>query len=143
MSQDARARILALVEKHPGIHAARLAVLMGLSWNGTAHHLRRMRVEGRVATIRVGNRRLYFLPADEPLARAAACLTSEAARAIARHIRASPGATVRELAASTSLSRRVVYHHAKRLRDVGALAADGEPLRFCATPLLLRLMRVA
>lgn len=143
MSQDARARILAILGKNPGIHAARLAALIGLSWNGAAHHLRALRADRLVATLRVSNRRLYFLPLDEVVSRAAACLTSESARSIARRICAKPGENVREIALATALSRRVVYHHAKRLRDAGALAAEGEPLRFRATPLLQRLLRVS
>lgn len=142
MSQDARARILTIIEKNPGVHAARLAALADLSWNGTAHHLRKLRDEGRVATLRVSNRRLYFLPADEDVLRAAASLTSEAARATARRICDMPRANVREIASAAGLSRRVVYHHTKRLRDAGALVAESEPLRFRATPLLLRLMRL-
>lgn len=139
---DARARIFAILKTYPGIHAGRLSHLLGLSWNGTAHHLRKLREGGFVATLRVSNRRLYFLPEDEAAARAAAALTSAAARTIARQIYAKPGEDARAIAIAAGLSRRVVYHHAKRLRDFGALVAMGEPLRFHPTPLLMRLMGV-
>lgn len=139
----ARARILALLADNPGIHVGRLAALAGLSWNGTAHHLRHLGLEGLIGTLRVSNRRLYFLSSDESEAQAASVLTSAAARAIAQCVSAAPGGDVRAIASATGLSRRVVYHHAKRMRAMGALSAEGEPMRFHPTLRLLRLLRVS
>lgn len=140
---DASARILAALHSNPGIHAGRLARLVGLSWNGTAYHLRKLRAARRVATLRVSNRRLYFLPEDDVHARAASVLTSAAARTIAQAICREPGRDARGFATATGLSRRVVYHHAKRMRDISLVAAEGEPLRYRPTPLLLQLMRLS
>lgn len=73
----------------------------------------------------------------------AARLTSSAARLVARHVCEFPGENVRSVASATGLSRRVVYHHAKRLRDVGALRTEGEPLRFHPTAVLTRFVQIS
>jgi predicted transcriptional regulator len=143
VSKHAPERILATLKTNPGIHAGRLAKHVGLSWNGAAHHLRKLRAAGLVATLRVSNRRLYFLPEDDAYARVASVLTSAAARAIAHRICTDAGRNAREIANATQLSRRVVYHHTKRLRDIGLVTAEGEPLRFRPTALLVRLMRLS
>lgn len=119
-----------LLERAPGLHVAELARRLGLTWNGTLHHLRDLEAAGIVTSAWEGRRRVCFTGSASPEAvRRLRALTSPSAVRIAREVLRSPNVTIGELAARAELSRRVVYHHVQKFREVGLVRAAGEPLR--------------
>jgi DNA-binding transcriptional ArsR family regulator len=141
----ARARILDVVRREPGITVTRLRQKAGLGWSSLYHHLGRLESARAVTTVAAGRRRIVVLAGrDEPEAthRARALLLNATLRRLARAIAEGTGTDVHALARATRMGERTVYHHLRSLVGHG-LVASSVPRRHLglrATPLLLSLL---
>lgn len=110
-------RILDAVDRRPGSTLSELRRATGLGWGTIYHHLARLQRAGLVTLEKQGRLRRAFprgkgeVPPHHHHGRTR--------RRVAAAILASGPVTVEDLVAATGLSRRVVYHHAKRLIEAG------------------------
>lgn len=137
LADPTRKRIIALLERTPGLHVAEIARRLDLTWQGARHHLLVLEDAQLLSSALVRRRRVYYAGALAPqeTLRERALISPSAVR-LARAILAEPGLTVLELARRAGLTRRVAYHHALLLRGAGLVTAAGEPLRFAPAPML-------
>lgn len=137
LADPTRKRIVALLERTPGLHVAEIARRLQLTWQGARHHLVILEDASFVSSALVRRRRVYYAGALAPgeVLRERALASPSAVR-LARAILAEPGLTALELARGAGLTRRVAYHHALLLRRAGLVTAAGEPLRFSPAPML-------
>lgn len=138
LQHPVRRRLAALVEAQPGIHYQALVRASGAGQGATDHHLRKL-VSARLLTKRPGTGfTCYFPRAFDPAAAAAApVLKSDGARRILDAIRESPGASAKDVAATTGLDPATVTHHVQRLHAAGLVEAErvGRSLSLKATAL--------
>lgn len=121
-------------------NASALARAFQVSRAAARHHLALLEEAGHLASRRLGRQRVYAATSDPVIALGLSLLATPACLALALDLQAHPGASAREAAARAGLSRRVVHHHAKRLREAGLVAVEGSPFRFTATPRLRELL---
>lgn len=121
-----RQAILRLVQERPGISLSDLGRRLALRWGAASFHVARLEAGGLVRTVRIGRRRLVYA-LDASIAaypEEHAALHEPACRRLALAIIEHPGSSVSRLVEHTGLSPRVVYHHAKRLLDLGLIASS-------------------
>jgi DNA-binding transcriptional ArsR family regulator len=136
LEHPARRRIVELVEAEPGLHYQELVRRLGIGQGATEHHLRKLAEAGLVVRRRGTGFTCYFPPGrHEAAARAAPALKSDGARRILHQIRARPGLSAKEVAASTGLDPATVSHHLHRLQEAGLVEAqrNGRSLALHAT----------
>lgn len=116
-----------LIREEPGLSISEAARRLDLYWTAVALHVDRLVSAGLVRSTRVGRRRI-LVPADMTLDETIFpdILCEPACARVAIAIVANPGTRVWELCELTGMTERAVYHHVKRLVDVG-LARSAKP----------------
>lgn len=110
-------RILEAVDRRPGSGLSELRRATGLGWGTIYHHLARLQRAGLVTVEKRGRLRCAFPKGtDQAPPRDHHGRTR---RRVAAVIQERGPVTVDEVVRVTGLSRRVVYHHAKRLIESG------------------------
>lgn len=141
LASPIRREILSIVEDEPGISFRALSDRVGMNANSLSYHAFRLEIEGFLVQVRAGRRLLLFPPhyLDEMDPADVVLLAEPACRRVALAIVEHPRLTVNELVELLGDSHRSVYHHVKRLRDAGLVAA-ADPTRhrgLVAAPRLL------
>lgn len=144
LQNETRREIVQLVHDRPGISMRELSSRLGLDWSSLHYHVQRLLAAEILATTLAGRRRLVYPAAlaghEDPAERAA--LSEATARRIASAIAARPGTSAVELVEDLRESQRVVYHHLKKLVDLGLVTTPSPASRrgLVATPRLLALL---
>lgn len=120
LESEARRRIYDLILANPGLAMSALSRRAQLQWGAIHFHVLRLEAAGLVRTYRVGRRRLVFATAElDGAEEERGVLIEPACRRVALAILEHPGRDVLQLVDLTKLTPRVVYHHARRLVDLG------------------------
>ena len=131
-------RILEAVERRPGATLSDLRRATGLGWGTIYHHLARLQRAGHVTLEKRGRLRRAFpkgkdhVPPRDHHGRTR--------RRVAAAIVELGPVGVDALVKATGLSRRVVYHHAKRLIEAGLVERSRLDRTLRALPDLARLL---
>lgn len=139
-AQGPREAILSHIQAEPGLTLSELRKKARLGWGVIYHHLGGLERDGLVRSERRGRYRLLFaVGATAPRERGAS-LRGKARHSIAHAVATVGPTTTDHLIGATGLTRRVVYHHLKALRDAGLVERDRWTRTFTATPKLLALL---
>ena len=131
--------VLDAVQKRPGASLTQLRRSTGLGWGTLYHHLARLQRAGLVTLEKHGRlRRAFLRGGGEVEVAPVGGHHGRTRRRVAATIARGP-TTVEALVRETGLSRRVVYHHAKRLIDAG-LVERARDRSLQALPGLARLL---
>lgn len=114
-----RERLLALVQRSPGITVGEARAQLRSGWGSFYCHLNDLQRERLIETVAVGHRSLLYPEGhDKSHAARRAILLGATVRKIAMAIREHPGSSVRDIILETGESPRVVYHHVRRLAEL-------------------------
>ena len=127
LEHRARETLLTALKTRPGLALPELARAARLAETTTEWHLKTLLREKYVATERQGKTRCYF-PSDcpIPLRRLLVALSDPGRRSLAALLLAAPGVTQKEACERLGLAHATVYHHARRLKELGILEAARE-----------------
>lgn len=122
-----RDRIESLVRQEPGLHKSALCRELGLGWGTVGHHLRILRSQGRLHSVREG-RELRIYPAGVPAddMRLMVMLRDDTALEILQHLNDQPGGRLTDIARALGLSRKVVRRHLDNLEVEELVQPRGE-----------------
>ena len=138
-----RTALLRAVVDKPGLSLSELAARLSLHPVSVHYHVERMEEAGYLRTIRVGRRRLAYPPGPvEPFAEDRAILLEPTTRRVALAIAHRPHRSILDITDDVGETARVVYHHVKRLRDVGLVTGleSSRHRGLAPTPRLLALL---
>jgi predicted transcriptional regulator len=121
-----REHIFEAIRARPGVSASDLAKLAGVSWGTTIYHLEVLEQNRMVTSLRKGRHRRYFengaqLDATKDVV---ALLQNPVTATVAQTVRASPGATQKDLAHATGMSPQALHWHLARLCQAGLVRKE-------------------
>lgn len=123
-----RARILAIVEEHPGVTLTQLREAVGCSWGTIHHHTHVLERRGRLRSEPVGRSRWFFLPTTAPPTRRGVALLRKGRVAeLVRAIRERPGCMQRDLTEGLHLTRKVLRTYVDDLVAHGLVVERQHP----------------
>ena len=118
--QPMRARLLAIIQEHPGIHASRLCREAGGPWGTVQYHLSLLGRGELVQSVDTGRERRFFPAGTEPRrARLLAILNQGRRPEIARFIQKNPGQRQVDICDALDVSRKTFRS------SVGPLVEEG------------------
>lgn len=126
-----RAQVLQLVQAEPGIHFQDMGRRLNLGRGTLEHHLRKMIAAGILTKVVNGGYACYFPKGtvDRRVMNAAPVLRSGGGRSVFDAVRAQPGQSSRQIAATLGLAPSTVSYHLKRLEEAGLVFGGGAGLR--------------
>lgn len=136
LAQEARARILAVVQGSAGLTASKIAAAAAVYRTTAEYHLKVLVTSGLIVEKRMGNRSRYFAPGAAP-AESPLDFAAPVGRDLANLVAANPGLTMGEAAAALGVGPMTVTYHAKRLseRSFLTIVVEGSKRRlFAAKP---------
>lgn len=123
-SQHLRARLLRMIDDHPGLHASGLCRATGEPWGTVQYHLSLLEKANLVSAVEEGRERHFFPPTVDPTrARLLALLEHGRCGDLVSYIRTHPGQRQVDICDATQLSRKTFRSHVQRLMDEGLVEA--------------------
>ncbi|MHB8633307.1 MAG: winged helix-turn-helix transcriptional regulator [Thermoplasmatota archaeon] len=126
MRNQARARIVSLIEADPGIHFRGLAAVVGLGNGALGHHLRVLAAGGLIVDKADGREVRYYMkqPRTFGLEGRRSVLKSDTAQEIVAFVRTHPGLSIAGVGRCLSVNRSQVSRHARKLGKAGVLRLE-------------------
>lgn len=134
-----RERILAAIRADPGLTLTELRRATRAGWGTLYHHVPGMERDGLVRVQKHRKFRVVFLSTGSHVPGERG-LPGRTRRKVAMAVAQLGAATATGLEEATGLTRRVVYHHLKALRDAGWVERTRDERSFTATPKLRALL---
>lgn len=125
LASPSRRAVYEAIVGSAGISVSDIARQSGLYWTLAAFHVHRLSRSGLVRSVKVGRRRLMFVPTrnNEAWALERGMLAEPACLRVALAVIQYPGQRVLDLHYLTGVSERAIYHHMKRLLAVGLVTS--------------------
>ncbi|HJQ93673.1 MAG TPA: winged helix-turn-helix transcriptional regulator [Candidatus Thermoplasmatota archaeon] len=122
-----RERIVAIIERDPGINKSGLCERSGLAWGTIHYHLKILQREGRIQVLATAWEALHFVAGLPPVEMAWITALREAQRQeLAERIGQAGGLRASELARRLGWSRKVIGRHLTALGRAGVVEKRGE-----------------
>lgn len=121
-----RAKILAAIERDPGIHVSDLSDELDLAWTTVSHHIRVLQKSGEIEVAKEQRERRLFAKDLSPSQRAwLAALRDDDTAKVLKALLDAPNQGVADLGDELGVSHKVIRRHVSKLRTTGLAEKKG------------------